>query len=193
MKLAMLLAVIGYTMAARCALPPHSDIVAVVRPGAFANTHCDTVDLATAARFLVIAARAFANATGFAAVVIPANTQLVNDHAFANSSVVSVTFLDPATIVGPLAFLDLKQVAVACPSYRISVDIAGSRWHETLQGLAKCEQLTPPARGAPGAGQVRSDPSDKDDRMAASSLFEDAGWWQDDAIGSDNDGGAIVV
>ena len=178
MKLAMLLAVIGYTMAARCALPPHSDIVAVVRPGAFANTHCDTVDLATAARFLVIAARAFANATGFAAVVIPANTQLVNDHAFANSSVVSVTFLNPATIVGPLAFLDLKQVAVACPSYRISVDIAGSRWHETLQGRAKCVQIRPTkttvwrrrrcSRTPDGGRTMPSDPI----TTAAPSLFD---------------------
>lgn len=176
MKFMLVMAVIGYTMATRrCAPLPHSDDIVVVAPGAFANTQCDTVDLATTAPFLVIAAHAFANATGFAAVVIPANTRLVDDHAFANSSVSDVTLLNPATIVGPLAFPDLKQVAVACPSYRISVDITDSRWHEALQGLAKCDQLKPISSACDG--EDNSDPviiraDDDDDRVVTLSLFE---------------------
>lgn len=165
------MAIIGYTMAARCALLPQPDFV-VVRPGAFANTRCDILNLTTTAKFLVIAAHAFANATGFAEVVIPANTRLVDDHAFANSSVISVTLLNPATIVGPLAFPDLKQVTIACPSYRITVSITDNRWHEALQGLAKCDHLKP-------SGIYDDDISginDIKDLVLKSSLFEDAGW-----------------
>ena len=129
----------------RICMPPYieSESVIVVNPGAFANRHCDTIDLTNSAPFLIIAAHAFANVTGVTNVFIPENTRLVDDHAFANSSVISITLLHNSTIVGPLAFPDLVYVAVTCPSYDICVKIPDNRWHQMLQGLVKCDLIWP--------------------------------------------------